>query len=1331
MTWIKQNNLCSPNQERYLLASLAGSHSYALPLSFSLPPEVDATRLLSIAAATLGKIPGLVVRFESVDLGRFTWRPDPSRGPAIRRQQAPDVATATQDAAAFVHGGKDPARGGAPCKLHLAALEDGSHVLTVSLHHAVADAVSLGLVIDSISQAWNTGQIAPPTGSEVSAPHLRTASTLDRTHWRSALANADDASALLLTRLGVTEGAAIRGETSVRLDLPTRDALTAQARDAGVTTFEAVFAAYLLVLGRQTGRPAACATFQSSGRRSNPGLDAVVGVFSNALPVVAHPDHEASFAAHARAVRHSVRAALQHEALPYHEIIRETGIHPSFGINWYPGAEALALDGVRIVGDRRAGWQSDFDLNFHALNDETGLQMTLSFPTERVAPWQAECVVEHVYALIEGGALADTAPVGALDLPGHIAQPVSSTGIVTQEDPLAWLSNGDDPKPTALVSEGFTLDGAAAAQDVATLARAFQSLASQPTDAVALVLPRETVLPVAVEAALTAGLPFACYDPDYPEARLTAMDDVLRPALRVRPPRPGEEASGEKVTIVMLSSGPFAIERTMLPSPHAPLPKDARYALFTSGTTGRPKCIPADGRGLARFIDGYVARFGIDANDRFALLGGLGHDPMLRDILAPRRVGAALHLPSEAIRREPAALFDWVVRNRITILHVTPQLARMLTLGAAGRLLPDLRLVVFGGDTLHCEVVEKLRTVAPNATMVNLYGATETPQAASLYELTGGEDWGSRVCPVGQGAFGRSLGVRRDGRVAAIGEPGEIVVLGTDLAFPSYVADHEDAGQSRLAPDTHASGDLGLTLPSGDIMVLGRIDAQVKVRGTRVEPNEIAASLKTHPKVSQAIVLPRTLPGGETELIAYAVCTEAITGQALRRHCEKLLPSAMAPRAVVVLERLPLTSNGKLDRAALPDPDAPDEHGLNNTTATTLASPAIRARTEQLVHAVARTLGRSAVDPEACVSELGVDSLSYLRVSLTLEEHLGSLPHDWDSVPLIALADRMVDEAKAPSLTERIASVRMIETPVLMRAVAIAAVVAGHFGLIHFGGATSALFFVAGHSFGRFQVPAVLREDSVRPIFSLIGVIALPTILYMLLIQTAFATPEPLTFLLVGNFLGPDVVKGLSFWFIDVLVQCLALMALLLAIPQVRRMLRAHPFAGAICAVLVFTLARYAIQPFWDTDPLYDRVVHEQIWLVALGWMLAQAKLRKERIVAIAIAIAVLTMDFLINGALRPITTAAFLIILSAPRLPIPAFLARPITLIASASLFIYLTHFQAQSVLNKFPFPSDSDIVAMLFFLAALSCGVVVQKMWDFSSNLLWTRLSSFIWRR
>jgi len=363
---------------------------------------------------------------------------------------------------------------------------------------------------------------------------------------------------------------------------------------------------------------------------------------------------------------------------------------------------------------------------------------------------------------------------------------------------------------------------------------------------------------------------------------------------------------------------------------------DTAYILFTSGTTGKPKGIIGTHQPLSHFIDWHSNEFNFNASDRFSMLSGLSHDPLLRDIFTPLWIGATLCIPSQDDLFIPGKLRSWMKNKQVTIAHMTPALGQILTTdgsgsGTDGDKLTALRKVFFGGDTLSRHHVEKLHQIAPSIECVNFYGATETPQAMGSYILPGKGDMSKgdnqnrlrKRIPIGQGIDGVQLLVLGLGnQPAGVGEIGEICVRTSYLA-KGYLNDDENT-QKRfiISPFTdveddriYRTGDFGHYLTDGKVMFYGRSDKQVSIRGFRVELKEIETVISRHPGIKDCAVIARHTEADEQYLLAYLVGDENISNNnfELREYLNGHLPMYMIPSRFIALDRIPLTANGKLD----------------------------------------------------------------------------------------------------------------------------------------------------------------------------------------------------------------------------------------------------------------------------------------------------------------------------------------------------------------------------------------------------------------------------------
>jgi amino acid adenylation domain-containing protein len=418
------------------------------------------------------------------------------------------------------------------------------------------------------------------------------------------------------------------------------------------------------------------------------------------------------------------------------------------------------------------------------------------------------------------------------------------------------------------------------------------------------------------------------------------------------------------------------------------VPSDRAYLSFTSGTTGEPQAVLAREAALTGFLAWYHATFHFGAQDRFAMLAGLGHDPLLREVFTPLLTGGRLLVPEQEWVRDPDVLADWLREHGVTVAHLSPQLARLLTADRTVTPLPELRLVALGGDVLTGADVTRLRRLAPRARLINLYGTTETPQAHGWYDLTRRRlDESGDVVPVGCGVPGSELVVVDAlDRPAAVGELGEVVIRSRRLASgyldPAATARRFAGTPGAVDPQDriYRTGDLGRHRPDGTVVLAGRADDQVKVRGFRVELGEIEAALTGHPDVRAAAAVPTTVNGERVVRAFVAPAQPDLRVAALLDHLRSRLPEHAVPAEVSLVPAIPLTTNGKIDRRALEQTPRPQLRSANGE---------VRTPTERIVAEIWRSvLGRPRVDAEENFFDAGGHSLALVAVATRLSQSL-------------------------------------------------------------------------------------------------------------------------------------------------------------------------------------------------------------------------------------------------------------------------------------------------------------------------------------------------------
>jgi amino acid adenylation domain-containing protein len=460
------------------------------------------------------------------------------------------------------------------------------------------------------------------------------------------------------------------------------------------------------------------------------------------------------------------------------------------------------------------------------------------------------------------------------------------------------------------------------------VAGVLRGLGVGPESVVGLLLPRSPAMVVGALGILKAGGAYLPMDPSYPEARLAflledAQVEVLITGRSVKAP-----ISARARTLIVLDDFGRLVEGPSH-SPHAlPAPtitsKSLAYVIYTSGSTGQPKGVEITHGSLRNLVQWHQCAFKVTEKDRASQVARVGFDAAVWEIWPYLAAGASLHLPDEEQLSEPEPLRDWLVAQGITIGFIpTPMAERLLALRWPAR--TALRVMLTGGDTLHSYAPADIPFL-----LVNNYGPTEcTVVATSALVPSNGS--GERLPPIGFPIKNAQVYVLDESRKpVAAQDCGELYIGGAGVARgyrnrPDLTAERFVQNPFSAEPGDRLfrTGDIVRSLPDGQLAFLGRVDDQIKVRGFRIEPNEIAAALNEHPAVAQSVVVAHEIKPGDRRLVGYFVPGSQLRPSLseLREFLGARLPEFMVPATFVVLDRLPLTSNGKVDRAALPLPD--------------------------------------------------------------------------------------------------------------------------------------------------------------------------------------------------------------------------------------------------------------------------------------------------------------------------------------------------------------------------------------------------------------------------
>ncbi|MFC9156620.1 non-ribosomal peptide synthase/polyketide synthase [Streptomyces bauhiniae] len=945
-----------------------GPDVYTVQVSYDLEGPLDADRLRAAAQGVLDAHENLRSGFRHLSSGRPV--AVVPRTAALPWRQL-DLTGAAEDDWERLLGQErrrfDPEQ--PPLlRLLLARTGPGRHRLVLSHQHLLLDGWSLPLLTAELWARYEGRTPAPPAPYRA---HLRLLAAQDpavsAAAWADALAGLAEP-----TRLAPADpdrAAAVPHTHTVELDADRTAELEAFARSRGVTLNTLVQAAWGVLLGRLTGRDDVVFGATVAGRSPElAGSEAMIGLFINTVPVRVRLRAQESTAELLDRLQDEQSRLIGHQHLGLADIQRATGLGELFDtlvvFESYPVADG-AEDGEAPRATVRDHQDSTHYPFAWAVEPAERLRLTAEFRPDLFEAATVRRITDALAHLLAGMAADPDAPVGRLDLLGpedrHTVLDRWNDNALPATERLGTVPELFAAQVAASPDEVAVTDGRTtwtfAELDARTdaLARILAGQGAGPERVVALALPRTADHIAAILAVLKSGAAYLPLDPDLPDTRLTGMLADARPVLILT--TEGTALPATDIPVLLLDAPTDGLPQT---EPTAPAPDHPAYVIHTSGSTGRPKGVVVTQRGLANLFHSHrhdlhqaarrsTGRDHLRVGHAWSFSFDASWQPQLWLL-----DGHALHIADDETRRDPELLAAFIREHGIDFIEVTPSLlARMADSGLIG---PDgdcpLALVGFGGEAVPESLWTRLAAL-PHTEAVNLYGPTE----ATVDALVGHVRDSAR--PVVGRAVHHSRAYVLDTALRPVppGVTGELYLSGPGLArgylgrpeltAERFVADPFGAPGARM----YRTGDLARWTEDGLLEFAGRSDDQVKIRGYRVELAEIEAALDTHPAVAHSVVVAREHRPGIRQLIAYAVPRDGLTAEPaeLRAHTADTLPDYMVPAAMVVLDRLPSLSNGKLDRAALPAPTfagggrAPEndtERTLRDLFAETLGLPA-------------------------------------------------------------------------------------------------------------------------------------------------------------------------------------------------------------------------------------------------------------------------------------------------------------------------------------------------------------------------------------------------------
>ncbi|WBW96387.1 non-ribosomal peptide synthetase [Oceanirhabdus sp. W0125-5] len=887
-------------------------------------------------------------------------------------------------------------------------IRNDKHILFVDMHHIVSDGVSTFIMIREFADLYNEKKLP-----ELSVQYK------DFTAWQNKLFESEAIKKQEEYWVNTFEGdipvlniptdysrPAVKSfdgnEIYFEIDNNLSEKLKLLAKNMKSSLYVVLLSAYYTLLSKYTGQEDIVVGSPIAGR-NHADTQNMIGMFVNTLALRNYPKGEKTFEGFLKEVRDNFMAAYENQSYQFEELVtkleleRHLDRNPLFDTMFVlhnKQSDEISINDLIIKPYNNTKTVSKFDLTFNAVESEDNINVSVEYCTKLFNEDTIKRLISHFKRILEEITDNPKEKIKDIDMVSEeekkqILFDFNETKAVFPDDKTIHQIFQEQvnrtPDNTAIIFDDKSLTYSELNSKANQLARELLENGVKPNEVIGLVVERSMEMIIGMIAILKSGGAYLPIDPAYPKDRIIyTLEDSKAQILLTKSnllsdlKYDGKIINMDKDSIYLREDSNLRVDNT---------PNDLAYVIYTSGTTGKPKGVMIQHKNVVRLLFNDKFQFDFSESDVWTMFHSFCFDFSVWEMYGALLYGGKLVVVPKSEALDTTEFLKLLKRNKVTVLNQTPTAFNNLIKADNGN--DDgglvLRYVIFGGEALKPAMLKSWKVKYPNTKLINMYGITETTVHVTYKEITEHEI-NLNISNIGKPIPTLNVYIMdKYMNVQPIGIPGELCVGGIGvgkgyLNKPELTSTKFIVNPYNEKDIIYRSGDLARLLPGGDIEYMGRIDHQVKIRGFRIELGEIENQILKHEAVNEAVVITREDDKRGKYLCAYIVIKREVTVDEIREHLGKTLPDYMIPSYFKHIDKIPLTSNGKVNKKALPEPDG------NIITGVEYVAPRNEIETK-LKTIWEEVLGVEVVGINDNFFSLGGDSIKAIQVASRLNKY--------------------------------------------------------------------------------------------------------------------------------------------------------------------------------------------------------------------------------------------------------------------------------------------------------------------------------------------------------